>query len=165
MSYSIYIGEAQIQPLGANNEPAPISVGVGEVRLPDAPTFPGDTMTGNSNGRHPGYAQWSKFCDDTGLDGLFFARDEGFLSSHPGCFKLLPIHLATVQAALATWKAKRPTMVPGWCECGDCHGWRREEDNEPHRPERDGHMARLLWLEWWMDWALRTCRVPAVSNT
>ena len=36
--------------------------------LPDAPEFPGDEMTGKSNGRHPGYGQWREFCEQVGLE-------------------------------------------------------------------------------------------------
>jgi hypothetical protein len=32
-------------------------------------------------------------------------------------------------------------------------------------PRYDGNLARLRWLEWWVDWALKNCKLPAVGNT
>ena len=34
----------------------------------------------------------------------------------------------------------------------------------PASGEYDPILARLIWLEWWMTWALRECKVPAIHN-
>ena len=26
------------------------------------------------------------------------------------------------------------------------------------------HMARLIWLDWWVQWALKNCERPAIYN-
>jgi hypothetical protein len=158
VSYSIHIGNAE--PVGDIDEAYAETaewggeirfpwngVHVPQVNLPDAPTFVGDEMTGNGNGRHPGYSQWSDFCEAAGLHGLFFEKHVGLMSSHPGTFALRAEHHAIVRAALTNWQNNHPNATPGF---GD---------------ENDGVLARLLWLDFWMGWALGNCARPAVHNS
>ncbi len=150
MSYDIYIGEAVI------DVPSDVDAdeyGCNEVRIrvehithPDAPAFPGDQMTGNGNSRHPAYAGWSDFCDAAGLHDLFFGSEDGLMREHPGAFLLRPKHLAAVIAARVKWQRENPTLPPGW---GVGH---------------DSTLARLLWLEFWIGWALENCKVPTIYN-
>lgn len=170
MSYSIYIGNAVLESEWASEYGEPRAEWVVRPHAEvDAPTFPHDGMTGNGNGRHPSYSQWAEFCRLTGLHGLFYGVDEpdgrrhdgGILSRHPGIVPLTPDMLATVREACERWREAHPGAVPGW-------------DFDPTFPPadaqddgvrgRDSILARLLWLEWWMDWALRTCERPAIYN-
>lgn len=48
--------------------------------LPDAPTFPHDEMTGNSNSRSPSYSGWADFCRAIGLHDMFLEKWEGLMS-------------------------------------------------------------------------------------
>ena len=32
-------------------------------------------------------------------------------------------------------------------------------------PRYDYHLARLIWLEYWMQWAVKNCDTPAIWNT
>jgi hypothetical protein len=147
MSYDIYIGNAV--PRADEDR---FYWDVEEVTLPDAPEWPSpDDMpdiSGKTNGRHPGYGQMSDWADRVGLTDLWFAQwGEGLLSPHPGCTPLKPDHLAGVREALARFKEKHPNVQPGW---GD---------------DLAGDLARLVWYEWWMAWALNHCEHPAVYNT
>ena len=148
MSYDIYIGEAAIDPphledaADGYNE---IRTTVERLAQPNAPRFPGDVCTENENHRHPSYGGWSTFCEETGLVDLFFDKRTGLMREHPGTFRLLPSHLETVWAAVKGWK-KTHKRKPGF------------EEGE------DFILARLIWLEWWMSWALENCRVPSIHN-
>ncbi len=139
------------------------------VRLPDAPTFPNDDMTGDSNGRHPSYSGWAEFCREAGgdINHLFYGSDPqaggGLLERHPGCVPLTQEHLDVVRAALAR-RRKSSSKEPGFAgepiyEAGKFTGRFVDEDRY------DGILARLIWLEFWMAWALANCETPAIENT
>lgn len=119
----------------------------------DAPTFPHDEVTGNSNSRSPSYTGWHEFCRKAGIEDLWYDKNEGLLREHPGCFILTPTHHARVKEALERWRA-HATLPPGFS------GWHGEDDGK-----YDAILARLIWLEWWMDWALKNCETPAVENS
>ncbi len=120
---------------------------VGTMRLPDAPTFEGDEITGNSNCRRPGYGVWMDFAHDTGLSDLFYAPG-GIMEQSHTMTVLNAGHLAIVQESLALWRATFPNEIIGWGE---------------NATERGMDFARLIWLEWWMRWAIEHCSVPAIE--
>jgi hypothetical protein len=50
-------------------------------------------------------------------------------------------------------RQKKSTLPPGF------EGWGYEG------PARYDYMlARLIWLDWWMRWALENCETPAIEN-
>lgn len=148
MSYDIYIGEAKfhIPEKDEIKDYNQIKVRVQSVSLPEAPVFDGDAMTGNGNSRHPGYTQWASFLEHVGLNELFFG-DGGLMSDHPGCSYITKEHVEQVKAALEKYKERFPTAQPGFND------------------RQDALLARLIWLEWWMSWALKNCKVPAIFNS
>ena len=193
MSYDIYIGEAALD-LPDPDEHNHLAVEVRGASHPDAPVFPGDSMTGNGNGRHPGYSQWTDFTRTAGICDLFFDKEEGLMREHPGCCLLRQRDLDRVRFALDQWRSKHQGTVPGF---GDREHYDQEiarigawldsgaGDAEPERKacvaetlaERkrdaaalppsgtfDPVLARLIWLEWWMAWALKNCTTPAIHN-
>jgi hypothetical protein len=113
-----------------------------------APNFPGDHVTAKRNIRMPSYTGWSEFCDKVGLTELFFARPEGLFFQHPGCVMITQDHYQQVYDALKEYRkhAKRP---PGYDDFGNL----------------DYNLARLMWLEYWMKWALENCETPAIFNS
>jgi len=155
MSYSIYIGEAEL-----GEYEGMISVTVNEirntscsiwdkydpVRLAHPPEFEGDEMTGRTNGRHPGYSQWGDFCKTVGLTNLFYQEEKGLMSQHPGTVLLTDSHHKKIKHALTKWRKSNPDTNPGWGK------------------GQDQMLARLIWLEWWVKWALDNCKMPAMYN-
>lgn len=129
----------------------------------EAPTFPNDEMTGNSNSRSPSYTAWAEFCTEAGFHDLFLEKYEGLMAEHPGCKMLLPEHLLIVQAALAKWK-RTATKQPGFCGWGKFNEITQKWET-PDEGKYDHTLARLLWLEFWMRWALDNCETPAIENT
>lgn len=151
MSYTITIGNAELCA-----DDGTFSVYVPDVALDNAPRFPFDPSE-NTNSRAPGYAMWANFCEESGLHELFFNHNDGLMREHPGCFVLTRDHLEVVRGVLGRWKR---TNEPGW----DWSNWQSPDKDDGVRG-RDGALARLLWLEWWMDWALTNCFRPAIQNT
>lgn len=152
MGYDFYIGEAEIDPEDA-------SVIVQRHAEPDAPSFPGDFLTQNGNSRHPSYSGWIEFVHAEGLDEVFY-DGKHLRGGHPGTLRLTPKILAAVRKSLAK---HRKTGEPGWCDCATCDPHLLNREREAH-VELDGNLARLLWLEWWIDWALKNCKVPTLYN-
>lgn len=130
---------------------------------PDAPTFPNDQMTGNSNIRSPSYTGWYEFCKDTGIYDVFYEASKQLHAGHPGCVLLKQSDLDMVRKAREEWQ-KTTTLPPGF------EGWPvydeiSREMRSPDQGKYDGYLARLIWLEWWMEWALNNCETPAIQNT
>jgi len=167
MSYDIYIGEAEVRvpekedlDEGYND----LEVYVRGLDLPEAPHFPNDDMTGRSNSRHPGYGQWSKFTCEAGINELFFDKEKGgLMRHHPGACVLTRKDLQAISEAKARWMETHPKAVPGWCACKKCDQL-RQRGSDPEHKDLDGVLARLIWLEWWIGWALEHCRIPTIYN-
>ena len=166
MSYDIIIGNAELEAEWESEFDEPRAEWVVHLATADgAPAFPYDFQP-SSNCRSPGYTQWSEFCTLTGLHLLFYGGPDdglrhygGILSNHPGIVALKPSMLATVREARERWQKQNPDAEPGF----DFFSF----DPNSHKGDdgvrgRDPILARLLWLEWWMDYALRTCERPAI---
>lgn len=157
MSYSIYIGQAVVVDSdGAFGAGGELRVSVQSESHPEAPTAPNDALTSNTNARHPGYSSWDAFVRAVGLRDLFFSEEYGLMREHPGCFAFTPEHLRRVRDALRVWRKKWPHASPGFMADGD-------HDTTPAKIAA-AHLARLIWLEWWMGHALKTCPLPAIYN-
>jgi hypothetical protein len=148
---------------------------------PEAPTFPGDDLTSNTNARSPSYLVWANFLEEVGLLDLFFGadgrnmpgkkatREVCLMRDHPGVALLRPTDLLEIRQARERWEAKSwPTAerIAGWDPDERLHPWSKDFDSkrEPD-PRYDGNLARLRWLEWWAAYALANCKTPAVGNT
>lgn len=126
---------------------------VDAVTHPDAPEFPNDEMTDKSNVRSPSYTVWSDFARQTGLYEFFYNERGHLHAGHPGCIGITTEDVDLVAATLARYR-RGATLPPGF-EKWDYEG-----------PQRyDYHLARLIWLEWWMRWAVENCETPAIENS
>lgn len=168
MSYDIYIGQAIIEDISDeySNEYT-VRYRVKGNSVAEAPEFRGDNMTGKGNSRHPGYSQWSDFCNRHNLYNFFFDKEEGLMREHPGCFKLTEYHTTIVRATLEKYQAILPTgTIPGTCMCEQCasKNWCKN-DELPHQDNLNYDLARLMWLDFWFRWALDNCKMPAIFNS
>lgn len=112
---------------------------------PTAPLFPKDEQ-GRTNQRFPSEDAWLKFARTTGLTELFYGEG-GLMRERPCVTPLQVHHLDRVRLARLDWEAAHPESLPGW---GSVIGG----------VQRDHHLARLLWLEWWITRALARTRIP-----
>lgn len=172
MSYSIYIGEAVLEEEDPSDYDGEL---VARYRVngheeADAPEFENDSMTGKSNNRHPGYGAWADFTESVGLHDLFFNKGTGLMREHPGCFVLTQEHADRISEALADYNKQYPSAKPGFAEpfmpmrAGPVSSDSRRM-GAPDRVVANYHMARLIWLDWWVRWALKNCKRPAIYNS
>jgi hypothetical protein len=171
MGYTITIGNAVPRvPTNLDEDIEPDWTVEGATH-PEAPSFPGDGMTGKGSDRSPSYGGWAEFLDAAGLRDLFFGargdggnwtRDVSLMRKHPGVALLRPSDLLEIRHARIQWEAKpwpAEERIAGWDP-----DLKWSDTREPD-PKYDGVLARLIWLEWWVEWALANCKLPAVGNT
>jgi hypothetical protein len=121
----------------------------------DCPTFVGDNN--KTNVRAPSYSVWADFCRNVGLEDMFYIPAHNKTGKKPkGVILLTQDSLGLVSNSLAEYKNK-VKIPPGF-----------EEDdyataNATIPGNYDGHLARLIWLAWWIEWALSNCKMPALS--
>lgn len=158
MGYDIYIGNAVVE---TDEDELYSHFVVERTAHPDAPYWPNPEpkegqhpmmrnfdISEHSNGRHPSYSSMFAFCKSTGLQDLFLGEDErsGLLHPHPGCHRLTKEHSEQITVARINWQTSHPGSVPGWDE------------------GQDSTLAKLLWYDWWVAWALKNCKIPAIEN-
>ncbi len=128
-----------------------------------APTFPGERNVG-ANIRMPSYGSWSTFCDATGLRQVFYPprvpmtvllnfircwfQCEWLIARHPGVTRLTAQHARAITDAKTRYMQEHPQVQARYDAS-------LEEE----------HLAQLLWLEWWIQWALEHCQRPGISNS
>lgn len=157
MGYDIYIGNGEMSQVEGKSPYSRIVKGetiyykpfVKRIERPDAPFFPGDEMTGKSNARYPSYRAWDDFCKAIGLYGLFFDKPDGLMLDQPYYSTLSKFHSLQISAAVCNWKIEYPNSIARF---GDEY------------PAEDAILARLLWLDWWVSWALQNCETPGIYN-
>jgi hypothetical protein len=127
-----------------------------------APTFPNDCMTGNGNSRSPSYSVWSDFCQATGIYSVFYDRNGRLHAGHPGCVIISREQYERVSDARKNWQQKA-TLPPGF-EGFPKYDKETDSYETPDAGKYDAYLARLMWLEFWMGWALENCETPAIEN-
>lgn len=167
MGYTIRIGEAEVcssWPEPGDDEPFAHWFAK-EATAADAPLT--DDLTQRSNERWPSYGVWAEFCRNLGLYDWMFDEEIGKMRSHPGCFALTKADVEVVSRAVAEYRRRHPRAEPSFCPCVDCAmPWHKgEADSPPHNPNADGSLARAVWLEWWVRWAVENCEHPCISNS
>ena len=145
------VGIRPLESYGEDESPAQF------IKMPDAPRFPGDETRANC--RAPSYSQWAFFCHDTGLYSLFHNKTSGLMKSHPGMEGFTEEHVRVVRKALAAYQKANPRAMPGWVNDDEDDGAR------DIALRYDGNLARLIWLEWWMSYALKNFENPGIYNS
>lgn len=169
MGYTLIIGEARIDYCKADNR---LGLSVERASSPHAPMH--DRFVGDENARSPSYIVWDEFCRDAGIQELFYGmgwdaaaqryrdcrseyhRSVPLLATHPGCQPICAEDLSVVIEARIERERTNGGKPPGFF---DDDGNGNLIDNGT-----DQTLARLLWLEFWFDWALRYCNIPAIEN-
>lgn len=130
---------------------------VGRITLPDAPNLPNDDLTGQSNERSPSDNAWRDFCKVVGIldvmSVFYEIKNPGKRTvkvryprgQREGFFEIKQEDLDAITAALTRYKA-RATKPPGFGS-----------------DRYDAHFARLIWLQWWVEWAFTNCSNPVIQ--
>lgn len=158
MGYNLSIGNAVLEEADPSEYDGQFCARyrVKGVRHETAPAF--GEPTDYTNQRWPSYSGWAEFCKETGLHGLFFDNYAGIMREHPGCFQLTEDHLRQVREALEQRKQATGLRPPGFFDYDE--ETQQEVDNG-----KDPQTARLVWLEYWIAWALANCARPAIENS
>lgn len=172
MGYNIAIGEAVFR---GCKEDCYLTVWAEGQAHDAAPTFESDPMTGNTNERSPSYTGWSNFCRDVGLYGMFFGVDgrrDPYMKADPDCHRETPImanhpgfevineaDVLAVKHALDQHILKHGDLTPGF------RPWGERDEDAPANANECAARARLLWLHYWTDWAVRNCKWPIIANS
>jgi hypothetical protein len=155
MGYSIYIGNAVVE---VDEDELYAKYTVERITHEKAPRWPncinanGDVdISKDTNGRHPCYISMDNWARAVGLYELFLGNGSndgaaGLLNPHSGCRRLTPDILVQISTARIKWEKSHIGAKPGWSN------------------EDDAALAKLVWYEWWVKWALENCRIPAISN-
>lgn len=164
MGYIITIGEAYIN----DDRDGHVRILAHVETNPNAPSH--CPYTGIGNQRSPSYGQWSEFCRDAGIETLFYGKgwsqiERGYLpcpddfhretplfADHPGASRILPEDLEYIRQARIKREHSNGGRKPGFISTPD--------DDQTV----DSTLARLLWLEFWMNWALLNCKIPIIEN-
>ena len=166
MGYTLTIGEFELD-FDTKDEDCPhISLDAKMFKHDDAPAF--GEPTDNESQRWPSYTSWSDFCRFSGLYDLFYGkneareltRDDALLHEHPGCIPLTEKQRREVNEAYEAFKKKYPNAKPTY---GDIP--KGSFDGDPNNPEENGQMCRLVWLHYWVNWALDNCKQPVFANS
>lgn len=113
MGYSLEIGEAVIK---VDADYGAVWVDTDTMVLEAAPL---NSSNDRSNHITPSYSAWSDFCDTAGLTVVFYDKDNGLLSLHPGVRLLTPAHLEAFRAVpvpAEEWSARRLSWLIWWTE-------------------------------------------------
>ena len=171
MGYDITIGDARFH---GSKEDAYMTVWAKPEAHEDAPLFPNDPLTGKSNQRSPSYSTWADFCRETGLYGMFFGingrrdpymkpdenchRDTPIMADHPGYAAINERDVEAIKAALDQHVSKYGDLVPGF------RGFLEKDEDTPADANDCATRARLIWLHYWTDWAVKNCEWPVIAN-
>jgi hypothetical protein len=155
MSYSLRIGQAVLVEYRGT-----YLVDVEEAVVKGSPSFVHDSPD-ESNGRGSATLAWSEFSRKAGLDSFFYEPGFGLIRDGE-TVRISGSHLDQIREAVLRWKAENPAGIPGFCGCSTCDPISRNP--HPHLKEMDTTLARLLWLEFWFEWALKNCLKPAFRS-
>lgn len=164
MGYSLSIGELVVE--FDNDEDCPrVNCSAKIFQHDNAPAFGEPTDTESQ--RWPSYSSWANFCRFVDLYDLFFGknekgeytRDDALIQHHPDCIPLTEKHRREINAAYDNFKIKYPAARATY---GNPKSMLEpDEDN----PEENGQLCRLVWLHYWVNWALDNCEKPVFENT
>lgn len=161
MGYTFKIGNL-ITTTEIDDDEAYTSYDTESLVLDDAPEFPNDELTGKSNSRSPSYSTWSNFCKDTGIYYLFYNVSGHLHGGHPGYTDITKDMVDHIKLMVERWKSK--SKLPPGFEGFPIYDPLLGDYVTPDEGKYDHMLARLLWLEFWTNWALENCEKPAIVN-
>jgi len=125
---------------------------------------PNEAYLGRCNTRSPTYSVWSEVCNDLGLKGLLNnspTSSKGFNAKEVIMIDEEFVKEFTILAEL--FRKNNPTIVPKYTD--DTPDTTDTTDEEMKYMVLCGSMVRLVWLEFWIDWAVKNCKTPVMVTT
>lgn len=158
MGYTIKIGELKVE----KNEDGGldyscISFCAEDVHSLLAPAF--GEPTDNTNSRWPSYSSWSDALKFTGLYDLFYDDYGHLIGGHPGV-RLVTKGLAEeVAKCKLAFEEKYPNVEATYGEPISLL------EGNLKNPVENGMYCRLVWIDYWIKWALANCKTPVIVNS
>lgn len=157
MGYNITIGELEISKEPDDGLDCPcLYFHAKGTRRDDAPAF--GEPTDYTNQRWPGYDSWSDVLSHADMYDLFF-EDGRLIGGHPGVRLVTPELVTVVGVRKADFERRYPHVVATY---GDPPSHMEEDPSNP--PENETY-CRVVWLDYWLRWALENCETPVIANT
>jgi hypothetical protein len=128
---------------------------------PEAPVFPNDVcLEPKANWRFVNYPAWKSMAEEVGLTKWLTDKDTGILHKNDEVTPITEDHYRMISEAYLLRSAFAEGR-PGW----DSEEW--DEETLGARPQVPGthydkYLARLMWLRFWVRWALDHCQEPSV---
>lgn len=144
MGFNLQIGEAVID---CDADYCTISLSVIDEEHEDAPAF--GEPTDRSNQRWPSYSNWHNFIEKFNLSDVFNDEEKGLLREHPGISLITQWHKKRIDEEYEAFMRRYPNAKASY-----------ETDSL-----NDEYLVRMVWLRYWVDWALSNCKVPSFYNS
>ena len=156
MGYSIVIGELEVEKHWDDGiDSSCISFKARGEHHDEAPAF--GEPTDHENQRWPSYGAWSDCMKDAGMHDLFF--DEGrLIGGHPGVRLITKDLYSEFSKRKKAFETRHPNATPTYGKADILNG-------DPSNPECNSTYCRIVWLDYWMKWALENCETPVIANS
>jgi len=147
MGYTITIGQLEVHKNPKDGlDCTCLRLDAEGVSIDDAPAF--GEPTDHTNSRWPSYSSWSDFLRNAGLYDIFFYDNGHLIGGHPGIRLVTKELQQRVAYALVSFKAANPNAEAVF-------------NDDP----KGGTLCRLIWLDYWLTWALANCGTPVIANS
>lgn len=147
MGYTITIGQLEVEKNPDDGlDCSCIKFDAQGARHDTAPAF--GEPTDFQNQRWLSYCTWADFMRSTGLYDIFFYDNGHLIGVHPGVRLVTKELRDRVTEALTSFSQKNPSVV---AEFGN--------------GEIGGTLCRLIWLDYWINWAFENCETPVIANS
>lgn len=149
MGYTLKIGEAIIDYDVDDRWPEDsyVDINATSIKTDDAPAF--GEITDYTSERLPSYTSWGDFIRFAGVGNMFGNSDYSLIKAHPGCVPITTKHKELIDEAWVNYTEKYPNATPTY---------------DTDKTE-DAHMCRLVWLRYWIHYALEHCKQPVFYNS
>jgi hypothetical protein len=148
MGYTITIGQLSIEKNPDDGlDCSCVRFDAEGARHDDAPAF--GEPTDYTNSRWPSYGVWADFMRATGLYDVFFYDSGHLIGGHPGVRLITPDLALKVSHALVEYRQANPSAEPILRDVDDASAW----------------LCRLIWLDYWIAWAIKNCETPVIANS
>jgi len=158
MGYSITIGEFEISENPDDGiDCSCLSFGAESKEIDSAPAF--GEPTDRCNMRWPSYSVWSDCLEHAGMKDLFFCEQGHLIGGHPGVRLITSELYSEFTDRKVAFEAKYPKVEATY------GNQKSNFEGDPDNPECNSTYCRIIWLDYWLSWALRTCNTPVIANS
>jgi hypothetical protein len=142
MGYTIGIGQLVTE----HYDETYVGYGVEGAHHDEAPAF--GEPTDFTNARWPSYSSWQDALFETGTEKVFFTPTGHVIGEHPGFREITQELYDEFKTNMTAFEDKHPDIKATY-----------------KGTVNDGRYCRLVWLDYWLKWALANCENPVIVNS